>query len=84
VIIRRALAISALLFIGPLVGMRRRLVAEKERSSARPTGSSRRCRRASRKDLDAGDRSGAADYESAMSALGAERDRLRQGVDVAV
>jgi len=78
VVIIGALAISTVLFVGPLVGMRRRLVAEKERQLSETDRVFEEVSASLRTELDAGDRSGAADYESAMGALGAERDRLRK------
>lgn len=78
VIIVAALAIATLLFVGPLVGMRRRLVDEKERQLSETDRVFEEVAANLRKDLDAGKVAGAATYESAMAALGADRDRLRR------
>lgn len=78
IVIVVGLAVVMLLFVGPLVGMRRRLVAEKERQLSETDRVFEEVSASLRTDLDAGDRSGAAGYESALSALGAERERLRR------
>lgn len=78
VVIVAALAIATLLFVGPLVGMRRRLVREKERQLSETDRVFEEVAASFRKEADAGDLSGVGTYESAFAALGAERDRLRK------
>jgi hypothetical protein len=73
-----ALAIATLLFVGPLVGMRRRLVREKERQLGETDRVFEGVATRLRAGLDAGDLAGAGPYETAISALGAERERLRK------
>jgi hypothetical protein len=78
VVIVVALAIATLLFVGPLVGMRRRLLDEKEAQLSETDRVFEGVAEHLRKELDAGDVARAADFESAMSALAADRDRLRR------
>lgn len=73
-----ALAIATLLFVGPLVGMRRRLVTEKERQLSETDRVFEGVAANLRSTLEAGDVAKAATFESAMAALAADRDRLRR------
>ena len=73
-----ALAIATLLFVGPLAGMRRRLVREKERQLSETDRVFEDVAARLRADLDAGDLASVGTYETAMGALGAERERLRK------
>jgi hypothetical protein len=78
VVIIAALAIATLLFVGPLVGIRRRLVDEKERQLSETDRVFEEVATSLRTELDAGGVARAATYESAMGALGIERDRLKK------
>jgi hypothetical protein len=71
-----AVAIATLLFVGPLVGMRRRLVREKERQLSETDRVFEAVAASFRTEVDAGDLSQAGTHESALAVLGAERDRL--------
>lgn len=71
-----AVAIATLLFVGPLVGMRRRLVREKQRQLSETDRVFEAVAASFRKNVDAGDLSQAGTHESALAVLGAERDRL--------
>jgi hypothetical protein len=77
-IIVGALAIATLLFVGPLVGMRRRLVREKERQLSETDRVFEAVAAGFRTEVDAGDLSQAGTHESALAVLGAERDRLKR------
>lgn len=71
-----ALLIATLVFIGPLIGMRRRLVAEKQSQLGETDRASELVAARLRADADAGIVDRAGDLESMVSALGAERERL--------
>jgi hypothetical protein len=73
-----AVAIATLLFVGPLVGMRRRLVREKERQLSETDRVFEAVAASFRTEADAGDLGGADTHESALAVLGAERDRLKR------
>lgn len=73
------LVVSAtLLFVGPLVGMRRRLVREKEEQLSENDRASEVVATRLRSAVDGGQFADAAALESAIGALGAERERLRK------
>jgi hypothetical protein len=78
VVIVIALAVATLLFVGPLVGMRRRLVREKERQVSETDRVFEGVAARFRQEADAGELGGAGGYESALAVLGAERDRLKR------
>jgi hypothetical protein len=78
VIVVVAGAIATLLFVGPLVGMRRRLLREKERQIGETDRVFEAVAASFRREADAGDLGGAGDHESALAVLSAERDRLRR------
>jgi hypothetical protein len=73
-----ALVIATLVFVGPLVGMRRRLLREKERQIGETDRVFEVAAVKLRADVDAGDLDSAARLESVVSALVAERERLRK------
>jgi hypothetical protein len=73
-----ALTIASLLFVGPLVGMRRRLLLEKERQLGETDRVFEGVAARLRAELDAGDLAGVGAYETALGALGTERERLRK------
>jgi hypothetical protein len=73
-----AVAIATLLFVGPLGGMRRRLVREKERQLSETDRVFEAVAASFRQEADAGDLGGAGTHESALAVLGAERDRLKR------
>ncbi len=77
-----ALIIATLLFVGPLVGMRRRLVREKERQLGETDRVFEELAARLRADLDAGDLATAGAYETAMSRWapsGSDSGRCRPG-----
>ncbi|MCU1440657.1 MAG: hypothetical protein JWP85_1654 [Rhodoglobus sp.] len=78
VIIIVALGIATLLFVGPLTGMRRRLVREKERQLSETDRAFEVVAASLHKDVDTGDLTSAANLDSVMTALGIERDRLKK------
>jgi hypothetical protein len=78
VIVVAAMAVAVLLFVGPLVGMRRRLVREKERQLSETDRVFEAVAAGFRTEVDAGDLSQAGTHESALAVLSAERDRLRR------
>lgn len=69
---------ATLLFVGPLVGMRRRLVREKEEQLSENDRSSEVVAEQLRSDVDAGKFTDAAGLEGVLSALATERERLRK------
>jgi len=77
-IIVAALAVATLLFVGPLLGMRRRLVHEKERQLGETDRVFEGVAASFRTQAEAGDLGAAGTHESALAVLGAERDRLRR------
>ena len=78
IVIVVALSVATLLFVGPLVGMRRRLVDEKEQQLSETDRVFEGVAARLRAELDAGDLASVGTYETAMSALGSERERLRK------
>ncbi len=77
VIVIVSLGFAALLFMGPLVGMRRRLLRERERQLSETDRAFETAAARLRDDLDAGALSSGAGLESVLSALAVERARLR-------
>ena len=77
-IVIAALGLATLLFVGPLTGMRRRLVREKELQLSATDRVFEVAAARLRTDLDAGELASAAGLQSAMGALGIERDRLKR------
>lgn len=73
-----SLGFATLLFVGPLVGMRRRLLREKELQLSQTDRAFEIVAARLRNDVDAGDLTSGADQESVMSALSIERERLRK------
>jgi hypothetical protein len=78
VIVIVALGFATLLFVGPLVGMRRRLVRERERQLSETDRAFEIAAGTLRAKVDAGDMTGGAELQSVLSALGTERDRLKK------
>jgi hypothetical protein len=78
VIVVVALGLATLLFVGPLTGMRRRLLREKELQLSETDRAFEIVAARLRKDVDAGDMAAGSELESLMSALSIERDRLRK------
>jgi hypothetical protein len=78
VIVIVALVLATLLFVGPLTGMRRRLVREKELQLSETDRAFEVVAASLRNDVDAGDLTTGAKLQSMMGALGTERDRLKR------
>jgi hypothetical protein len=78
VIVVVALAIATLLFVGPLAGMRRRLVREKELQLIETDRAFDIVATSLRADVGEGNLSSGSDLESLLNALGIERDRLKK------
>lgn len=78
VLVAVLLAFAVALFACPLVSMRIRLVREKERQLGETDRAFEVAATRLRRAVDAGELSGAADLQNAMSALGIERERLRR------
>ena len=73
-----AILLAVVLFVLPLLGMRRRLVAEKGRRLAESDQAFETAARGLHHDIAAEDLSRAGGYDSALSALTLEHDRLRR------
>jgi hypothetical protein len=72
------LAIATVAFAGPLVGMRRRLVRERERQLGETDRVFEEVAARLRADVDAGDLEAAARLDGVVSSLVSERERLRK------